>query len=130
MADWDWQHLGIQAVLSLISGAGGWGLAIWRGGYNQRAKEQAVKDDYTKRINDLREEVRTAMTAFAKDADNRNEALVEQFAETLNGLRRKIDDNELHTERHFLRKDEFKDFREEYREDMRDLKALIQNGHS
>lgn len=47
------------------------------------------------------------------------------FGETLKGLRQKINDVELDTERRFVAKDDFNDFREEYREDMRDLKKKI-----
>lgn len=47
------------------------------------------------------------------------------FDETLKGLRQKINDVELDAERRFLPKEEFVDFRAEYREDIRDLKALI-----
>lgn len=47
------------------------------------------------------------------------------FDETLKGLRQKINDVELGSEKRFLPKEEFGDFRQEYREDMRDLKELI-----
>lgn len=54
--------------------------------------------------------------------------IVTPFNETLKGMRQKINDVELETERHFLKKDEFDDFRKEYREDIRDLKSLISMG--
>ena len=69
---------------------------------------------------------------FAKkidDAELRIEQKVEEgtsmFDETLKGLRQKINDVELDTEKYFLRKNEFDDFRKEYREDTRDIKAMI-----
>lgn len=103
----------------MISVTGGWLVGIWRWGRNSAKEEQAVKDDYTGKIIAVREEVRTAMTAFAKDADNRNDALIDQFKETLDGLRRQMDQNTLDTEKFFLRKEDFKEFREEYRQNTR-----------
>lgn len=124
MSDW-WQNLGLQGAFSLVSGAIGWGMGIWKSGRKSALKEQAVKDDYTAKVSDLREEVRTAMTAFAKDANNRNDALVDQFKESFEGLRRQIDEHKFYTEKDFMKKEDFRDFRDEYREDMRDLKASI-----
>lgn len=57
-------------------------------------------------------------------------AEVGAFDETFKGLRQKINDVELDVERRFLSKDDFNDFREEIRQDFREVKSLIRNGHS
>ncbi len=125
MGGGEWLDIAIKAAIGLASGFGGMLVGAWKWGQQTAKKEQAVKDDYTKMVGDLREEVRTAMTAFAKDANNRNDALVDQFKESFDGIRRQIDEHRFYTEKEFLKKEDFRDFRDEYREDMRDLKASI-----
>lgn len=125
MSEWNWQATAASAGVSLLSGAGGWLLGIWRWGRNSAKNEQAVKDDYDGKINALRDQMRTAMAEFAKESDERNDALVKQFKEAFDGIRRQIDDHKLDSEKRFTLKDDFREFREEYREDMRDLKASI-----
>ena len=63
--------------------------------------------------------------ALKNEVNESKEALVEQFKESFSGLRQKINDVELDAQKTFVNKDDFKEFREEYRDDMRDLKALI-----
>lgn len=115
MADWNWQSLALQGGGAMISATGGWLVGIWRWGRKSAKDEQAVKDDYDGKIRALRDEMRVE----AKAADDRNELLVDQFKETLDGLRRQMDQNTLDTEKYFLRKDDFKEFREEYRQNTR-----------
>lgn len=64
-------------------------------------------------------------TAIEKSSEARMNLLVEQFTESFAGIRRQIDEHRFYTERDFLRKEDFKDFREEYREDMREIKESI-----
>src|SRR5690242_17030796 len=56
------------------------------------------------------------------DSEQRIEAKVDEaqqsFDETLKGIRQKINDVELDSARRFLPKEDFNDFREEYREDI------------
>lgn len=125
MADWNWQQTALQAGLSLLSGAGGWMLGIWRWGRNSAKKEQAVKDDYDGKISALREQTRTAMAEYAKEQDESRDLLVGQFKEAFDGIRRQLDEHKLDSEKRFMLKDDFRDFRDEYREDMRELKASI-----
>lgn len=125
MADWNWQATAASAAVSLLSGAGGWLLGIWRWGRDSAKKEQAVKDDYDGKISALREEMRKAMTAHAEKTSGGNDLLVSQFKESFDGLRRQMDEHKFYTEKDFMKKEDFRDFREEYREDMRDLKASI-----
>ena len=125
MTDWNWQSLGLQGAFSFVSGAVGWGIGLWKAGRDSARKEQAVKDDYVGRIGTLREDVRASMDKHEKAFDDRNDLLVGQFKESFEGLRRQHDDHKLDVERRFMLKDDFRDFRDEYREDMRDLKASI-----
>lgn len=105
----------------MLSGFGGLLIGSWRWGRRSAQHDQRVKDDYTKRIDDLREHMRTSMASYEKGADARNDLLVEQFKESFDGIRRQIDENRLDTEKRFLPKDDFRDFREEYREDIRTI---------
>lgn len=123
--DWNWQHLGLQAGVPFLSAMGGWLLGIWRWGRASAKQEQAVKDDYDDKISALREEVRKSMAAQVQGAEDRQENLVNQFKEAFDGLRRQHDDHKLDVEKRFMLKDDFQNFREEYREDMRDLKASV-----
>lgn len=125
MAEWDWHQITMQGGFSVLSGAGGFLYGLFRWGRKSAKDEQAVKDDYSTQIRALREEVRTEMAAHAKKADAGNDLLVSQFKESFEGLRRQQDDHKLDVEKRFLLKDDFRDFRDEYREDMRDLKASI-----
>lgn len=67
------------------------------------------------------------MATHAQKADDGNDLLVAQFKESFEGIRRQHDDHKLDVERRFMLKDDFKDFRDEYREDMRDIKTAIAN---
>lgn len=113
-AEYDWTRLATEAAVSLISAATGLAVGVWRWGRNSAIHEQAVKDDYDNKIKLLR-----------TDLEVRQDMLVDQFKESFIGLRRQIDDDRLRTEQEFVRKDDFKDFREEYRDDMRELKTRI-----
>jgi hypothetical protein len=125
MADADWTKIAVDAVLSLTSGLGGLALGIWKWGRNSEKSKQAVKDDYNTKIAALREETKAAMAKNTETADARNSLLVEQFKETLDGLRRQMDDHKLMTEKDFLRKEDFREFLKEYRDDTRRADAKL-----
>jgi hypothetical protein len=106
----EWLHAitaALGALFGVVAGifSGGWRLGRIEG--RLKLHFQEAIDVREKRIEEKLDEARGS------------------FDETLKGLRQKINDVELHAERRFLPKDDFNDFREEYREDMRDLKALI-----
>lgn len=127
MADLDWQHVALQAGLSLLSGAGGMFFGVWKWGRRSAQQEQAVKDDYNAKINKLRETMMASIAEHNKTADAKNDDLVEQFKESFDGIRRQIDEGKLDTEKYFLRKEDFGDFRREYREDMRRIFDKLDN---
>lgn len=118
-ADTDWLKLAVQSGFSLLSGAVGLVVGIWHAG-KRSGKQEAefevrlrtqVDDRLQKAIDDMKASLAAAM-------DNR-ELLVSQFHESFNGIRRQIDENKLHTEENFVRKDDFRDFRDEYRVDQK-----------
>jgi hypothetical protein len=124
MAD-DWFRTALELGASLVSGAVGMVVGVWKAGRASVRREQAVKDDYTTRIGAMEKDMRAALSLHEKASEDRLDLLVTQFQESFAGLRRQIDSDRLHTEREFLRKEDFKDFREEYREDMREIKSKI-----
>lgn len=100
-------------------------VGLYRAGRKSAEHEQTVKDDYSTQIDGLREEMRSDMTSLERGMTSARDLLADQFKEAFNGIRRQIDEHRLHTEEKFVRKDDFKEFRDEYRDDMRDLKASI-----
>lgn len=121
MADTDWANLALTGAVSLVSGIGGLVVGAWRWGRREAQREQHLKEDYNLKIGDLREEMRHSVIG----ATTLREAVVSEFRDTFAALRQRINDVELTTEREFVRNEEFKEFREEYREDTREIKRLI-----
>jgi hypothetical protein len=117
----EWIDIAIKAAIALSGGIGGLFIGVWKWGRSS-GKAEAAGDA---KISALREEMRTSMATQATKSEARTDLLVEQFKETFDGIRRQIDEHRYYTEKDFLKKEDFKDFREEYREDMRDLKASI-----
>lgn len=123
MADTEWARLALGAATSLLSGLGGLLVGVWRAGRKSaehdhivKQREQTLKDELMERTNEIE-----------KASERRLDLLVEQFKESFVGLRRTIDDDRLRNEQTFLRKEDFRDFREEYRQDIRDIKESIKD---
>lgn len=110
MGSLEWAHA-IAAVVGMLLGAAG---GIFAGGRWVGRIEGRLKLNFQE-----------AIAVSEKRIEERVDLAREAFDETLKGLRQKINDVELDAERRFLLKNDFNDFREEYREDMRDLKALV-----
>jgi uncharacterized protein with von Willebrand factor type A (vWA) domain len=127
MAETDWVRVGFEAGASLVSGLAGLVLGAWNWGRRSAHAENKLKDDVNLKVTELREQTRASMEKHEQHSTARTELLVEQFKESFEGLRRQMDDHKLATEREFMRKDEFRDFRDEIREDMREIKNLIAN---
>ena len=123
MAGGEWIDIAIKAGIALTGGIGGLFIGVWKWGRSSAKAEQAVKD----KITTLREEVRKEMAAHVQKIEDGHDELVNHFEESFNGIRRQIDEHRYYTEKDFLKKEDFKDFREEYREDMRDIKTAIAN---
>jgi tRNA splicing ligase len=121
MAGGEWIEAAIKAAFALSGGIGGLFIGVWKWGRSSAKAEQAVKNQITA----LREEVRKEMAAHVRKIEDGHDDLVNHFEESFNGIRRQFDEHKYYTEKDFMKKEDFKDFREEYREDMRDLKASI-----
>lgn len=119
MADWNWEHAAVDAAIAVVSGFGSALFTAWKWGRGSAAREHKVKEDYDGKIDNLREEMRASHAEYEKAATARNDLLVEQFKESFEGLRRQMDENRFDTEKRFLPKEDFSDFRKEYREDIR-----------
>ena len=124
-AETEWLRIAFEAGASMVSGLAGLLVGAWKWGRGSAQAEQALKDDYNGKITKLRDEVRATMTSHAQKADEGNDLLVSQFKESFDGIRRQHDEHRIDVEKRFMLKDDFREFREEYREDIRDLKALI-----
>ena len=119
----EWTDIAVKAVIALAGGICGALTAVWKWGRNSAKAEQSTKNQITA----LREEVRKEMAAHIQKIEDGHDNLVNHFEESFNGIRRQHDDHKLDVEKRFMLKDDFKDFREEYREDMRDIKTAIAN---
>jgi hypothetical protein len=106
----EWAHA-FAVILGALLGAGA--TIFYCGRWVGRVEER------------LKTNFRKAIEESEKKIEERVVLAQTSFDETLKGFRQKINDVELDTERRFLQKGEFDDFRKEYREDMRDLKAMI-----
>lgn len=108
IAEWINVALGLTGLV--IGALTGMIAAVWR----VSRIEQQVRNDLRQ---ELAEEINEMSQKIAGMADI--------FDETLKGLRQKINDVELYVHKAFVGKPEFEDFRKEYREDIRDLKHII-----
>lgn len=106
MPNLEWAHALAALIGAFVAAVGG----IFASGWRLGRMEERFKREITSSESRLEVRIREAHMPFD---------------ETLKGLRQKINDVELDAEKRFLLKDDFNDFRDEYRDDMRDLKALI-----
>lgn len=112
----EWAHV-VIGLLGVLGGAGG---GIFAGGWRLGRIESRLKLHLKEKLDDCE-----------RRFEDKVDRSVEAFDETLKGLRQKINDVELDAVRNFVAKKDFTEFREEYREDMREVKAMIstRNGH-
>lgn len=110
----DWLHAVTGLIGAFFGAAAGLITGVWR----VARIEPAIRSDFEKGVD-----------AAEKRVESKMDATAQHFDETLKGLRQKINDVELSAERRFLLKDDFNDFREEYRQDMRDLKNRLTKPH-
>jgi hypothetical protein len=121
VAGGEWIEIVLKAGIALTGGIGGLFIGVWKWGRSSAKKEQTLKNQITA----LREEVRNEMATHVRKIEDGHDDLVNHFEESFNGIRRQFDEHKYYTEKDFMKKEDFRDFREEYREDMRDLKASI-----
>lgn len=102
--NFEWIHVAIGLVSAIFGGGAGLATGVWR----VARIEGKVRDEFKQCIDETKREI-----------EEKVEALVGQFQETFQALRQKINDVELESERGFVAKEGFDEFRREYREDMR-----------
>lgn len=117
MADYDWGRIAVEGIGGVFSAAAGLIVGVWKLGRNSAVTRQAIRDDYDRKINALRDETRAQMAQAEKEASARMDLLLGQIRETLEGIRRQMDELRYHNEHYFLPKEAFEKFRTEYRED-------------
>jgi hypothetical protein len=93
--------------------------------YNAGGKRPSLKIEFQKSLSEAEERIEAKIDIAEKNAESKVDDMAEKFQESFNGIRRQIDDNRLHTSENYVRKEDFREFRDEYREDMRDLKSNI-----
>jgi uncharacterized protein YjbJ (UPF0337 family) len=108
--NFEWAHLMIALSSAGVGALTGLVVGVWR----VARIEGQIKDDFKNCIQETKAEI-----------EGRVEALVGQFQDTFAALRQKINDVELQTERLFVSKSGFDEFRKEYREDMASLMRKI-----
>lgn len=115
MADggFDWAHA--------ISGLGGAILGVLAGIaghlYKAGGKEPTIRMDISSDITAAERRIEANMSAAEQRGESRIETIVNQFHDTFQALRQKINDVELDAVRNFVSKGDFEDFRKEYRDD-------------
>jgi hypothetical protein len=110
MPNLEWINLAIGLISAVFGGGAGLIAGVWRVSHI----EQSIRGEFHNLVETSKEEL-----------EEKVETLVGQFRETFQALRQKIGDVELNTERLFVSKDGFNDFRREYREDMQSLMQKI-----
>ncbi len=108
--NFEWVHLVVGVVSGCFGAVSGLVAGVWRVAH----LHAAMREDFKKQIDKVKD-----------DVDAKVESLVPQFEESFKALRQKINDVELNTEKFFLSKDGFNEFRKEYREDMKTLMDKI-----
>lgn len=99
----EWAH----AVAAIIGACFGVASSLFTGGWRFGRIEGRLKLH-----------VQETMIDSEKRLEAKLDTATSAFDETLRALRQKINDVELNSERRYLLKDEFSDFRTEYRQDM------------
>ena len=117
----EWVHIFLIIAGWIVGAAVGLVAGTWKLASTVAKIESNIRKDFSEREAKLYERIAGAIA----EREARLGDLADQFDETLKGLRQKINDVELSTVKNFVARDEFDDFRSEYREDIRDIKKGI-----
>ncbi|SRR6266446_160708 len=117
----EWVHIVLIVAGWIVGAAVGLVAGTWKLASTVARIEKDIRRDFSDRESKLYEKIAGAIA----DREAKLGDLANQFDETLKGLRQKINDVELSTIKNFVARNEFDDFRSEYREDMRDIKKGI-----
>ncbi len=117
----EWVHIALIVAGWMIGAAIGLVAGTWKFAVTIAKIDKEIRKDFTDRESKLYDKIAGAIA----DREAKLSELAYQFDETLKALRQKINDVELSTSKYFVARNEFDDFRSEFREDMRDLKSKI-----
>lgn len=109
----DWLHIVSGAIGGVLGAVGGLIKGIW----NVAKIEQHLRKDFSQELAEAHHELGEKLDTVA-----------DRFEQTLHALRQKINDVELNTEKRFheyVDKGDFNSLRDEWRQDMRELKNYI-----
>ncbi len=106
----DWFHVLAAAIGGLFSAV----ILSARGVWKLSRIEKDIRKDFS-------QEVAEAVHEFREQ----HEDLAVKFEETLKAMRQKVNDVELDLQKNFVSKANFAEFRQEYRDDMREIKGAI-----
>lgn len=116
-----------NAILAAISALAGSITGLVAGTWRVARIEPRMKLEFIRDLANVENDLRDQIEQHNRESGMRSDLLVEQFQESFAGLRRQLDEHRLHTEQKFMRKEDFRDFRDEYREDMREIKDSIKD---
>jgi hypothetical protein len=105
---------GAGAFLGLIAG-------VWRANHIKQDVKSALSEEFNAKIDTLKESIVTKIANSEQQLEEKIIEAADHFSETLHGLREKINNVELNTEREFVPKSGFDEFRKEHRSDMQRL---------
>lgn len=117
MTEADWARIAVEVVIALASAAASAVGTAYAFGKRDATERAQLKEEMDARIDDLRDKTIGKMDQAIRAADARNELLISQIRETLEGMRRQFDEHRLEIERDFFRKVEFNEFFKTYRDD-------------
>lgn len=112
MINLEWAHLIIGALGAIAGAAGG----IFIGGWRLGRIEGRLKLHFKEAIEESESHI-----------EGKLEQARQGFDDTLKGLRQKINDVELNSERRFFLRDDFKNFLEEYRDNTNRIFEKLDN---
>lgn len=110
-AGFDWWHGVIGLFGGLVGAASGFVAGVWR----LARIEPNMKAEFEVNMNAAEQRVEKKIEEAEQRCETKVDGLAVQYHEAFSGIRQKINDVELNTERRFLSAD----FRQEHREDMK-----------
>lgn len=117
MTEFDWARIAVEVGIALVSAAASAVGTAYAFGKKDATERAELKSEMEAKIDDLRDKTVGKMDQAIKAADARNDLLISQIRETLEGMRRQFDEYRVEIEREFFRKVEFNEFFKTYRDD-------------
>jgi hypothetical protein len=103
---------GLSIAATILGGL--FGIVKWLA-----AERQKTREDFDNKLQLVQERLEERVSEAEHGIESKVETALQQMGETMRGVREKINSVELDSERRFMPKGNFDDFRKEYREDMK-----------